>query len=244
MTDQITLGVAFLAGILSFFAPCILPVIPAYISHLSGTSLDKLEEKKSKKLQKKVFLNSVFFVLGFSVVFILLGLFIGFLSEQVLGFRIYLGYIGGSIIIFFGLQTLGLVEVPFFLREHKIRANPKNKIQYLRSSILGSSFAIGWTPCIGPILTLILILAGTSESAAFGAGLLTIYSLGLGIPFLITGLFTSQISHWIKNANKHFQVINIISGVLLIGLGILIFTDQFARAVSLIAQVFKIPFYG
>src|SRR5436309_1499588 len=179
MVQEVTIGIAFLAGILSFFAPCIIPVIPAYISHLSGTSVKELEEKKSKKLQEKVFFNSIFFVTGFSFVFILIGLFIGFLSEQILGFRVLLGYVGGAIIIFFGLLTLGLIEIPFFTSEHKIGVKINEKARYASSSLLGASFAVGWTPCIGPILALILTLAGTSQSTLSGAGFLVAYSLGL-----------------------------------------------------------------
>lgn len=233
MTEAITLAAAFLGGLGSFFLPCILPLLPAYITYLSGTSLTELEKRRSRTLQMRVFINAVFFVLGFSLIFILLGLLLGTLGA-VPASRIWLGRIGGAIIIAFGLHTIGLLNIPFLNAGRRLRVKTPGP-GYLGSSLMGISFGTGWTPCFTPILTSILVLAAAEgASATAGAGLLAAYALGLAVPFLITGAFTSKIAHWINRANVYFGIINVIAGVLLIGLGILIFTSTFERLVGLI----------
>ena len=233
---ELTLAVAFIGGLISFFSPCIIPLIPAYISHLSGTSVMELQKRKSKGLQLRVFTNAIFFVLGFTLLFMAIGLSIGYVSEIFPQFNIWLARIGGAIIIAFGLHTLGILKIPFLETERRLHVQVASK-NYLSSATLGAAFGIGWSPCVGPILASILVLAGSSASALTGGSLLVAYSIGLAIPFLITGLFTSAVSKFIQQANKYFGVVNIIAGILLIGLGIIVFTNNFSRVLALFVEL-------
>jgi len=234
MVQELTLSIAFIGGLLSFFSPCILPLIPAYISHLAGTTVE--ETKKSKLLQARVFLNSIFFVLGFAALFIAVGVSIGFISEVFAGFNVWLGRVAGVLIIIFGLHTIGLLQIPFLKTERRLNVNVGEKKNYAKSTLLGATFGLGWSPCIGPILASILVLAGSSASYATGAILLASYSIGLAIPFLVTGLFTSAISRFIAKVNKYFGIVNIITGILLIALGIIVFTNNFSQLLALFVQ--------
>ena len=228
---MISVWVAFIGGFIAFFSPCIIPLIPAYLSYLSGTTLDEVEQKK--KINWNIFVNSLFYSLGFAVIFTLLGIFTGLLGSRIVGFQYWLMKIGGAIIIIFGLHTLGLLEIPFLAREVKVSGKIKAG-SYFSSFLLGASFGVGWTPCVGPILASILLLAGTSGSALQGGYLLLFFSMGLSIPFIITGLFTSSVSRFINKSNKYFRIFNIIAGILLIILGIIVFTNNFTRVISFI----------
>jgi len=219
---------AFAAGFLSFLSPCILPLIPAFLAYLSGTTIEEAEKSK-KKLN--VFLNASFFVLGFSLVFSLIGVLLNTVLLSI-GYdaRIWLSRIGGIIIIAFGLYLLGILKLPFLNVEHKFR--PKNfKISYLTSFIFGVAFAAGWTPCVGAVLGGILTLALTSPGTAFG--LLFSYSIGLGIPFLLTGLFLSQTLSFITRIGPILKYFNILMGIVLIVIGILVFINKLAAFANL-----------
>jgi len=185
----------------------------------------------AEKKQWTIFLNSVFFVLGFSIIFSLVGVLLqSVLSSVSFTVQKWLGYIGGTIIIFFGIYLLGLIKIPFLEQEHKLKVKKRFRYSYATSFIFGSAFAVGWTPCVGAILGAILTLAVTNPTSAFP--LMLSYSLGLGIPFLIVGLFTDRASGFInKNANK-LKYINYVFGVILIILGILVFTNQLSRFAS------------
>jgi len=217
---DITIFVAFAAGIVSFLSPCVLPLIPGFLAYLAGSSL---EDSKENRLQ--IFINSIFFVLGFSVVFALLGVLLNTALEAVAyDVQIWLGRVGGIIIIFFGLYLVGLIKIAWLERAHKVEVKTKFKSKYLTSFLFGLAFAAGWTPCVGAALGAILGLAASHPGSAFG--LLFSYALGLGLPFLIVGLFAGQAKKLISRSAKAFKVINIVFGILLIILGILIFTQQ------------------
>jgi len=220
---EVTIIIAFLAGVVSFLSPCILPLIPAFLSYLTGISSNEIKSSP-KEARTKVFLNALFFVLGFSVIFSLAGILLGSvlagISYQI---RIWFSRIGGIVIILFGLYLLNLISIPVFEREHKIKVK-KFKYSYITSFIFGSTFAIGWTPCVGAILGSILTLAIVNPSNAFS--LLFSYSLGLGIPFLIVGFFISQASDWIRKHQTGLKYFSYIAGVILIILGILVFTNK------------------
>lgn len=225
--DQLSLIFAFSAGLVSFLAPCVLPLIPGYLSYLAGTTLNNSEANRLE-----VFLNSVFFVLGFSSVFSLLGVLLNsVLSQVAYDVQTWLSRIGGLIIIFFGIYMLGLIKLTFLATEHKFNITQKFNSRYLTSFLFGASFAVGWTPCVGAVLGSILSLAATQPGSAFT--LLFAYSLGLGIPFLLVGLFASQASHLIARFGRFIGVINILFGLVLIGIGILIF----AQSLSLVANL-------
>jgi len=182
----------------------------------------------AEKKQWSIFINSVFFVLGFSIVFSLVGVLLqSVLSNISYIVQKWLGYFGGTVIIFFGLYLLGLVKIPFLEKEHKLKVKRKFKYSYLTSFVFGSAFAVGWTPCVGAILGAILTLAVTSPASAFP--LMVSYSLGLGIPFLLVGLFTDRASGFIQKAGPKLRYINYVFGSILILLGILVFTNQLTR---------------
>ena len=217
---EISIFLAFIAGIVSFLAPCVLPLIPGFLAYLAGTSL---EEAKIKR--KEVFINSLLFVLGFSIVFSLLGVLLNTILESVsYDIQNWLARIGGAIIIFFGLYLAGLIKIPLLSREFKFSAEGKVKSKYLTSLLFGFAFAVGWTPCVGPVLGSVLGLAATQPGSAFS--LLLAYSLGLGIPFLLMGLFTAQGLNLIRKHISQLRYIYIIFGILMIILGILVFTQS------------------
>lgn len=221
---EINFFIAFVAGVVSFLAPCVLPLIPGFLAYLAGSSTGT--DNKNQRVQ--IFVNSVFFVLGFSFVFALLGVLLNTILEAVAyDAQIWLARIGGAIIIFFGLYLTGLIKVGFLEREHKLQVKKKFNSRYLTSFVFGAAFAVGWTPCVGAILGSILGLAASAPGSAFG--LLLSYAIGLGIPFLLVGLFTSGASGLISKYVKWVKYINIVFGLILVGLGILIFTMQLSR---------------
>ena len=227
---EITLAVAVLAGLGSFVAPCILPMIPAFLAYISGSTLSELNQKGGSQTvtinRTKIILNTVFFVLGFSVVFSTLGVIINSTlansSEDLIqGFN----QIGGIIIIGFGVFLLLSSKINKLNIEKKFIPK-RSKASYPLSFVFGLAFAAGWTPCVGPILGTILTLAATTPSVAFN--LLLAYSLGLGIPFVLMGVFFSRANKIIKAMSRHLKYYNLILGGFIILLGVLVFTNQLA----------------
>ena len=224
MLTDLSITVAFAAGIISFLSPCVLPIIPGFLAYLSGSQLGT----DSKKERLGIFLNSVFFVLGFSVVFAALGVLLNTVLESVAyDAQTWLARGGGIIIIFFGLYLTGLLKIGFLEREHKIKVKKKFNSRFLTSFVFGAAFAAGWTPCVGAALGAILGLAATSPGAAFP--LLMIYALGLGVPFLIVGAFAAQAQKVFNKYAAQVKYINMAFGIILVILGILIFTEQLNR---------------
>lgn len=227
---EITLAVAVLAGLGSFVAPCILPMIPAFLAYISGATVSELSQKSGSKTisvnRTNIILNTVFFVIGFSVVFSALGVIInstlgGLSSEIISGFN----QIGGVIIIGFGVFLLLTIKFRSLNIEKKFIPK-REKASYPLSFLFGLAFAAGWTPCVGPILGTILTLAAATPAASFN--LLLAYSLGLGIPFILMGVFFSRATRIIKAMSKHLKYYSVIIGSLIIILGILVFTNQLA----------------
>jgi len=223
--------VSALAGAGSFFSPCVLPIIPAFVSYLSGTTLSELQGaggtsvaiKRSVRLN--IFLNTVFFVLGFSLVFAVLGVILNsFLANVGTSFQSTFQTIGGAVIIAFGGYLILSTKLRVLNIEKRMTNLPRFKTTYITSFVFGAAFASGWTPCVGPILGATLTLAATSPGAAYNS--LLAYSLGLGVPFLITSAFFSQSTKVIKKMVKHLKYFNPIMGAVLIILGILVLTNQ------------------
>jgi cytochrome c-type biogenesis protein len=227
--------ISALAGAGSFFSPCILPIIPAFVSYLSGTTLTEIQSqnpglsgtslamKKSTRLN--IFLNTVYFVLGFSLVFAIMGVVLNsFLANVGTGFQTTFQVIGGAVIIAFGGYLILSMKLRILNFEKRMRNLPHFKTTYLTSFVFGAAFASGWTPCVGPILGTTLTLAATSPGAAYNS--LLAYSLGLGLPFLITGAFFSQSTKIIRKMVKHLKYFNPLMGAILIVLGILVLTNQ------------------
>jgi cytochrome c-type biogenesis protein len=219
-----SLLLAFGTGILSFFAPCILPLIPGYICFVTGLSLDELRRSDIKTQNlKKILWQTILFVLGFSFVFVSFGATASFLGDVVYNYEKIIRIIGGSIIIILGLHVAGFFHIKRLEYEKKIhlRSKPAN---IFGSFIVGVVFALGWTPCVGPALAAILGLAGVQKTLLRGVILLSAYSLGLGIPFILTALTLNTFLNVFDKIKKHFKIISIISGFLLIIIGVLIIT--------------------
>jgi cytochrome c-type biogenesis protein len=223
--------VSALAGAGSFFSPCVLPIIPAFVSYLSGTTLSELQGaggtsvaiKRSVRLN--IFLNTVYFVLGFSLVFAVLGVILNsFLANIGTSFQSTFQTVGCAVIIAFGGYLILSTKLRVLNIEKRMTNLPRFKTTYITSFVFGAAFASGWTPCVGPILGTTLTLAATSPGAAYNS--LLAYSLGLGIPFLITSAFFSQSTKVIKKMVKHLKYFNPIMGAVLIILGILVLTNQ------------------
>lgn len=227
--DIVSIPVAFTAGLTSFFAPCVTVLVPAFLSHMAGVSLSDLEKRDSSR-QKTIFINTIFFILGFTVIFVLLGASIGLLSTLVRDFQVWLGRIGGIVIIYLGLASLKLVPSPFASLHAGLPV--RSSVGYFSSALVGSAFAIGWTPCVGPVLAAILVLAGTAASLTSGVTLLLAYSVGLMLPFLIVGLFTARSAQFLSTHPKLINNLSYIGGIILIILGILVFTGSFAQLVA------------
>ncbi|MCR4311148.1 MAG: cytochrome c biogenesis protein CcdA [Candidatus Taylorbacteria bacterium] len=221
---SISISVAFIAGLVSFIAPCVLPIIPGFLAYLAGSGGKGGGAEAPRRLD--VFFNSVFFVLGFSIVFAVLGVLLnGVLSSVATGVQVWLSRIGGVLIIFFGLYLTGLLHVSFLDRPHVFKVGMSGvRSKYVTSFLFGLAFAAGWTPCVGATLGAILGLATTAPGSAFS--LLLAYALGLGIPFLIVGFFATEASGFISRYEKFSKNINILFGALLIVIGILIFTNN------------------
>lgn len=229
MVDNVSILAAFAAGIVSFLSPCVLPLVPGYISIVSGISLDQLQaEDRDSGLMKVVIVNSLFFIFGFSVTFISLGASATFLGQFIMAQMSVLYRLAGIVIIIFGLHLTGLVKIPFLYQDKRFHnvAKPRGAFG---AFVLGLAFAFGWTPCIGPILAGILTFAATKETVGEGVLLLTVYSAGLGLPFLATSLGLNQFLSFYGRFKKHFHTVEVVSGVLVVAVGLLILTNNFTR---------------
>jgi len=220
---------AFVAGIISFLSPCVLPLVPGYLSIISGVSLDQLKENAhDKSLRRAVILASIMFIIGFSITFIALGATATAVSKALLVRMPMLRKIAGAIIFIFGLHILGVFRINALYQDKRMH-HVQTKSGLLGALVLGLVFALGWSPCLGPILATILALASEQDTVAKGVFLLAVYSFGLGVPFLLTSLGLNQFLSFYTRFKKHFRALEIVSGVLVLGIGILIFTDQMTR---------------
>lgn len=221
MFGDVTFTMAFGAGILSFFSPCILPLIPAYIMYITGTSM---EEELSQKRWLAVS-RTLGFVLGFTIIFMIMGLSVSYIGRIFIQNKSIFTKISGVLIMFFGLNLMGIIDIGFMNREKKAKA-PKKITSVLGSMVMGMAFAAGWTPCYGPILASILVRAGFSNDIMQSAYLLLVYSLGMAIPFILTALFISHFSKYLNKVQKWSVYIYKIAGLILVIFGILVFLDK------------------
>ncbi len=261
---------AFLAGLVAFLSPCVLPIIPAYLSYVSGVGVEEIQRER-KLFNIKVFLSALFFVVGFSIVFTLLGASASLIGQLLRDYQTQIAQIGGGIVIFFGLHFAGAFLRPNFLKEligveaflfalyvfkaislqtflalsgalavvlgmymfgiheylyRQFKAEARAKVSYLGAFLIGLIFAFGWTPCIGPVLGSILFIASQQETVGQGALLLLLFSVGLGIPFLIAGLLFSAFLSFVKKFGRFFGYVEFVGGLLLITLGVLLVLDK------------------
>ena len=219
---------AFTAGLISFLSPCVLPLVPGYISMVSGASVDELKAGDDTRVLRKVLLHSLLFIAGFSIVFISLGASATWLGQALLSRMSLLYKVAGVIIIIFGLHLTGLLRIGFLYRDKRFHSVGKPATAF-GAFLIGLAFAFGWTPCIGPILAAILALAASQQSIGAGVFLLAIYSLGLAVPFLLTSLGINRFLRFYNRFRVHLHQVEVFSGVILILLGAMIFTNQFTR---------------
>lgn len=234
---------AFIAGILTFLAPCTLPLVPGYLGFISGVSLKEMQDPAMHmKLRNKVMRNALAYVLGFSLVFILLGTVFATAGVALAAYRLWLARIGGAFIIFFGLYLMHVFDLKMFaFLQREKRFNILRRLHPGKASssfLFGVTFAFGWTPCVGPVLGSILILASSSGTALSGAFLLSIFSLGLAIPFLLLALMIGHASEYVRRLSKHLKIASFIGGMFLIFLGILLVTDNFVLWISFFYEWF------
>ena len=230
---DISFTLAFVAGFLSFLSPCVLPLVPAYVSFITGISLDELRHSTSMKdTIVRTMPNTIAFVMGFSTIFISLGASSSLIGSFLLDYQDYLRIFGGILTIILGFFIAGFLKFDFLMRDKRFHIQ-KSPAGIIGAFLIGMSFAAGWTPCIGPILGSILIYASTQASASYGLKLLSVYSLGLAVPFILSTLAINVFFTYTRRIHKFMRVIMIASGLILIIFGIMLLTDQMGRLTAI-----------
>lgn len=219
---------AFLAGLLSFLSPCVLPLVPSFLVYITGLSFEELtQETRSSAMTRTAMTHAAAFILGFSAIFIIFGASATAAGQLLLAYQDAIRRIGGVLIVLFGLYLMGVLTIPFLMVEKRLHLQ-RRPAGLIGTVLVGSAFAAGWTPCVGPILGSILLVASTSESVASGVWLLTLYSLGLGIPLFLTALSLGTFLSHAKRLNRYMKPLSMVSGVFLVVLGVMFFTNSFA----------------
>ncbi len=229
MTTEVSIPLAFLGGILSFISPCVLPLVPSYISFVTGISFEELTDDDGKNLKKVIFKNSIMFILGFTTVFVvILGSSAQLLGNVFMEYQDIVRRVGGIIIIVLGVHIIGVINFKFLQREKRLHFFKEKPSGMLGSFLVGIGFAAGWTPCIGPILSAIFAVAATSKSAWSGMSLFVAYSAGLAIPFLLTSLGINTFLKYFNKLKRYMRAVSIVTGLFLIVTGVLIFSNSLA----------------
>ncbi|UCH91327.1 MAG: cytochrome c biogenesis protein CcdA [Nitrospirota bacterium] len=225
--SQITLFAAFSAGLLSFISPCVLPLVPSYLSYITGLSVENLAKvEERERFKSAILLNALLFIAGFSTVFIAFGASASLIGQVLYEYQDIIRKIGGVLIIIFGLYLLGILKLNIFMTERRLMTFESRPVGYLGSFLIGTAFAAGWTPCVGPVLGTILAYASTTESMSGGVMLLSAYSFGLGLPFFLTAFGMDTFLSYFKSMRTYLGGVSFVSGGLLILVGIMIFTDS------------------
>jgi len=234
--SQVSLIAAFLAGLVSFVSPCVLPLVPSYVTFITGLSFDELTaSEQGPRVRRLTLIHSLAFIFGFSLVFIALGATATATGQFLREHQDTLRIVGGILIVFFGIYLTGLIKIPALSRERKARLTEK-PLGVLGSVLVGITFAAGWTPCIGPILASILLYASTAQTVGTGILLLSVYSLGLGVPFLIASLGMNTFLAASKGIRKQLHTIEVVSGVILIVFGLALVTNVFSYFVAFLSR--------
>jgi cytochrome c-type biogenesis protein len=226
MSEPLGVVVAFTAGLFSFLSPCVLPLFPSYLSFVTGMSVSDLSADLPPAARQRVMLHAIAFVVGFSVIFVALGASFSAASAILLDYRDWIRRVGGVLIVVFGLYIAGLLRIGILGRPQQLRLREK-PAGYVGSFIVGLTFAIGWTPCVGPILGAILSLAGTADTVERGVGLLVAYSAGLGLPFVLSAVALGAFLKFFKRYRPFIPTVERFAGVLLIAVGVLVFTNYY-----------------
>jgi cytochrome c-type biogenesis protein len=235
---NLSFGVAFLAGLVSFISPCVLSLVPAYVGYLSSRAMvtaghgGQVAAPRSATL-----LHGVAFVLGFSVVFVALGAAASAIGTLLFDLQDILVRVGGLVVIVFGLHTMGVIHLPFLDYDTRRQQAPDPRLGYLSSALMGVFFSAGWAPCVGPVLGAVLTMAFTAEGVNRGAVLLSAYSLGLGIPFLLAAAGLGNVSHLLKRYGRYLRYVSIATGVLLVVIGVLLLTGVYSGTMARLANL-------
>jgi cytochrome c-type biogenesis protein len=225
MSLDVSAGGAFAAGLLSFVSPCVLPLVPPYLAYIGGVSIAELRAERGAAARRRVLLAALFFIAGFSTVFVALGATASFIGQAVGAYLGYLGYAAGILIVVMGLHFLGVFRIAVLDRTARVDVARK-PAGLAGAYAIGLAFGFGWSPCVGPVLTAILLMAGAADSAGEGASLLLIYSLGIGVPFLIAAGFADGFIRWSARFRLRLGLVEKVMGAFLIAAGVLIFTGQ------------------
>jgi cytochrome c-type biogenesis protein len=225
--SQVSLFAAFTAGLLSFISPCVLPLVPSYLSYITGLSVENLAKvEERERFQSAILLNALLFIAGFSTVFIAFGASASLIGQVLYEYQDIIRKVGGILIIIFGLYLLGILKLNVLMTERRLVHFESRPVGYLGSFLIGTAFAAGWTPCVGPVLGTILAYASTTESMSGGVMLLSAYSFGLGLPFFLTAFGMDTFLSYFKNFRTYLGGVSFVSGGLLVLVGLMIFTDS------------------
>ncbi len=237
MSLDVSAGGAFVAGLLSFASPCVLPLVPPYLAYMGGVSVEQLREPGGTPQRVRVLLVALCFVAGFSTVFVALGATASWIGQAVSAHLGILGYVAGTLIALMGLHFLHVIRIPFMDRTARVGVAAK-PAGMLGAYVIGLAFGFGWSPCVGPVLAAILLMAGAADSAGEGARLLLVYSLGIGLPFLVAAFFAGAFMRWSARFRTRLDLIEKAMGLFLIVAGILIFTGQMPTIANWLIELF------
>ncbi|MEC4670741.1 MAG: cytochrome c biogenesis protein CcdA [Nitrospirota bacterium] len=235
--NQVSIFAAFTAGVLSFVSPCVLPLVPSYVSYITGLSLEQLSDvAERRRFRKSIIFNSLLFIAGFSVVFIAFGASASLVGQLLFEYQDLIRKVGGILIILFGLYLIGMLKMKFLMTERRLIQFSNRPVGYVGSFLIGTAFAAAWTPCVGPILGTILFYASTTESTQAGVALLASYSAGLGLPLFLTAFSVDTFLTSFKKARAYLGGVSVVSGGFLVVVGVLIYVDSFARLTSFLER--------
>jgi len=231
--NQVSILAAFSAGFLSFISPCVLPLVPSYLSYITGLSVEELSNvQERERFRKVIMVNSLLFIAGFSSVFIAFGASASFVGQMLYQYQDLIRKIGGVLIAVFGLYLMGILKLSFLMTERKLLHFEKRPVGYIGSFLVGTAFAAGWTPCVGPVLGGILAYASTTESMQDGIVLLTSYSVGLGLPFFLTAFGVDSFLTHFKKVRHYLGAISMVSGVLMVTIGVMLYINSVTMITS------------
>jgi cytochrome c-type biogenesis protein len=236
MSLDVSAGGAFVAGLLSFASPCVLPLVPPYLAYMGGVSIEELRAERPR-VRLAVLGATLCFVAGFSTVFVALGATASVVGQAMSAYLVWLGYVAGVLVVLMGLHFLHVIRIPLLDSSARIGVDAK-PAGLFGAFIIGLAFGFGWSPCVGPVLAAILLIAGASESAGEGARLLFVYSLGIGVPFLVAAAFADSFMHWSARFRSHMAAIEKAMGALLLVAGALIFTGQMPAIANWLIDMF------
>jgi cytochrome c-type biogenesis protein len=234
--QHISLFAAFAAGLLSFISPCVLPLVPSYVSYITGLSVDQLANvAERRRFRETIIVNSLLFIAGFSCVFIAFGASASFIGQVLITYQEHLRKIGGVLIVIFGLYLLGVLNLSFLTTEKRFHFSNR-PAGYLGSFLIGVAFAAGWTPCVGPVLGTILLYASTTDAMTNGVALLASYSLGLGLPLFATALGVDRFLSYFKQVRSYLWGVSVVSGGLLVIVGVMIYANSLTMITSFLER--------